>query len=247
MKKVLLLGLVVGLVGCGKNDYSSKDLGVADSSSSVSQAFDLDRKEVAISKPTSNWTYEERKDEMRGIVSKFAMISSDNQVQFDFPYDGGSNLGITLRQKTSNPTEVIFIISKGQYSCSSVSDNCYASVKFDNKNIQKIKLSGTSDHSSDILFIENDQDVDRFIQSVLNSEQLIIELPFYQEGNKQFKFTLQGLKWELIEKNTDKNSVSNSTLEDKDYDSASIVAKAVADATAAAAATADAATMENHN
>ena len=43
--------------------------------------------------------------------------------------------------------------------------------------------------------MRNDDDAKLFIKRLLNSKKLIIELPFYQNGNKQFKFDVSNLKW----------------------------------------------------
>lgn len=197
MKKIILCSLILGLIGCAKKDIPKE---TRDQTGLVASMATTDEQEVKTtnelpSEPTSKWTYDESNDEMRGIKSKFASIESDNQVNFNFPYDGGSNLQITLRQKTNESTEVMFVINKGQYSCDTISDNCFASVKFDNQAIKEIELDGTTDHSSDTLFIKYSTDTDRFIHDISKSKALIIELPFYQEGNKQFKFSPSGLEW----------------------------------------------------
>ncbi|MCH7331922.1 hypothetical protein [Acinetobacter modestus] len=197
MKKIILCSLILGLIGCAKKDIPKE---TSDQTSQVASMATTDEQEVKTAnelppESTSKWTYDESSDEMRGIKSKFAVIESDNQVNFNFPYDGGSNLRITLRQKTNEPTEVMFVIDKGQYSCDTISDNCFASVKFDNQVIKEIELDGTTDYSSDVLFIKSSKDSESFIHDISKSKALIIELPFYQEGNKQFKFSPSGLEW----------------------------------------------------
>ncbi|WP_275554989.1 hypothetical protein [Mixta sp. Marseille-Q2659] len=45
------------------------------------------------------WSYDQ--DEMCGTAQKFIQNESDNAVEFDFPYDGGSKMTLVLRSKKS--------------------------------------------------------------------------------------------------------------------------------------------------
>ncbi|OTG78500.1 hypothetical protein B9T31_17590 [Acinetobacter sp. ANC 4558] len=204
MRKILGLCLIMGLglSGCAekkddnKNNNGSATQDVKHSNTTIAvDAVPNTKPDVEPAKPISNWSYNQKTDEMRGTKTKFASISSDNQVQFDFPYNGGSYLDITLRKRSAEPTEIMFTINDGQYSCDTISDSCFASVKFDNGDIHNIELSSTTDYSSDVLFISHDYDVDTFIKSLKKSKKLIIELPFYQEGKKQFSFTVSEINW----------------------------------------------------
>ena len=42
--------------------------------------------------PAQAWQYTETKDQMRGIVTSYATVQSTNQLDFDFPYRGGSTV-----------------------------------------------------------------------------------------------------------------------------------------------------------
>lgn len=84
--------------------------------------------------------------------------------------------------------EVMLIISKGQYSCTSF-DGCEISVKFDNDKIKKYKMNAAANGKSDVIFVSNSQD---FIKNIEKHKKLIIEADFYQAGAKQFKFDLSG-------------------------------------------------------
>jgi hypothetical protein len=98
---------------------------------------------VAVS---AEWHTSYKNDEMRGTAQKFSQTESDNAVDFDFPYNGGSKLTIVLRSKKTELkagqkpeslplTEAIIVISKGQFSCNSY-DGCHVSAKFDDGKIQ---------------------------------------------------------------------------------------------------------------
>jgi len=191
MKKIILLSLVFGLVGCNKKENTNSIISNEVSTTASNVVATPTDKENTL----NNWVYDESNDEMRGIKSKFASITSINDVHFSSPYEGGSKLLITLREKTGQPLDVLFVISKGQYACDTISRNCYASFKFDDNTVETVELDSTADHASDVLFVRNDDDANLFIKRLLNSTKLIIELPFYQNGSKQFKFDVSNLKW----------------------------------------------------
>ena len=140
------------------------------------------------------WEYNTTKDEMRGVETKFATIVSENTVNFDFPYDGGSKLILTLRKK-GNETDVMVTISKGQILCRI--DGCEAAFKFDKGAVQSITMAEPDNHASDVLFVMYDNTESKIINSLKNSKKLVIEVPFYQEGKKQFTFDVSGLNWSL--------------------------------------------------
>lgn len=147
----------------------------------------------------SDWYVSYTNDEMRNTSTKFMGITSTNTEEFDFPYQGGSKLLITLRsdktelkpdQKPSDLKlkEAMVIISKGMFTCQSY-DNCFVSAKFDSNPIEKYTVLKPTDHSSNVFFIKNEK---KFIKQIMESKKLIIEATFYKEGSKQFKFNLEG-------------------------------------------------------
>lgn len=148
---------------------------------------------------SAEWSTSFSSDEMRGTAQKFIQTESDNSVEFDFPYNGGSKMGLMLRSKKSQIkdgqkaedlplSEAILVISKGQFLCSSYGD-CHVSVKFDDGKIQKFAMSPASGGRSDVIFFEDSKS---FIKGIKSHKKLIIEADFYQAGPKQFKFDLVG-------------------------------------------------------
>lgn len=207
MKFYPVLFLSLALLGCSKNHestekYDASNEAVVAASEAVAAAMEAttaasEVTELASIESDDMWEYETSNDEMRGIEKQYAYIRSTNKVEFDFPYEGGSNLRITLRRDVGKSTDIMFTISKGQFTCNTFSGDCYASVKIDDNAVEEIQLVGTSDHSSEVLFIESEQDSIKFIQQLLKANKIIVELPFYQEGRQQFKFDVAGLKWNL--------------------------------------------------
>lgn len=148
----------------------------------------------------AGWNVSYQNDEMRGTAQKFIQNDSENEVNFEFPYNGGSGMSIVLRSKKVElkdgqkpedlkPTEALLVISKGQFMCSSF-DDCHVSVKFDNEKIQKFTMTGASDSSSDVIFFSNSAS---FIKNLQSHKKLFIEASFFQAGEKQFKFNVEGL------------------------------------------------------
>lgn len=183
----LVLLVLAGIGMCAEKSIDSK----SSTQSSVT--------EISQNKPTEtnieelkNWQYETSKDEMRGIESKFATTVSTNTVDFDFPYNGGSKLILTLR-KRGTEVDVMVAVSKGQILCGI--QNCETAFKFDNGVVQSITMSEPESHSSDLLFIAYDKTKSKIISQLKNSKKLVIEVPFYQEGKKQFTFDVSGLEW----------------------------------------------------
>lgn len=147
----------------------------------------------------ADWIVNYNNDEMRGTAQKTLQTQSDNDVEFDFPYNGGSKMYIVLRSKKTElkegqkaeelkPTEAILAISKGQFSCHSFND-CHVSVKFDNGKIQKYSMSEAANGNSEVIFFEESS---TFIKNIQNHKKVIIEAEFFQAGAEQFKFDLEG-------------------------------------------------------
>lgn len=154
---------------------------------------------VTSSAISAEWVTRYKNDEMRGTARKFLQTESDNSVEFDFPYNGGSKLSIILRSKNTElkdgqkpedlkPTEALLVISKGQFICNSYSE-CKVSAKFDNGKIMQYSMTESGDGSSDVIFFDNSSS---FIKNLQSHKKLIIEASFYQAGSRQFKFDLEG-------------------------------------------------------
>jgi len=52
------------------------------------------------------WEYKENIDQMRGTKTKFAEITSNNSVNFAFPYNGGSTLDLIIRKRKQDGLNV---------------------------------------------------------------------------------------------------------------------------------------------
>ncbi|MDO5686466.1 MAG: hypothetical protein Q4G42_03630 [Neisseria sp.] len=140
----------------------------------------------------SKWQYSEKRDEMRGSTTYWATLKSNNKVAFDFPYNGGSYLTLELRKDPQYGNDVMFSISKGQFTCVM---GCKGSVKFDDGQVQSVNLTGASDGSADVVFIQGSKSIVNFVDKIKKSKTMMVEFEFYNEGRNQFKFDTANLEW----------------------------------------------------
>lgn len=140
--------------------------------------------------PQENWQNQESSDEMRGTKSNTTVNISTNEVDFGFPYNGGSKLGLMVRNN-SKEKDIMIKIDKGQFICGIV-DGCEVNFKFDNGSVQSISMIGSDSHDSDLLFVAHAKTVNSLIQKLKTANKLTIEPKFYQEGARQFNFNVQG-------------------------------------------------------
>ena len=66
-------------------------------------------------------------------------------------------------------------------------------VRFDGGKAMTFTTTEPSDNSSDMLFLSS---VQKFINHAKRAKKILIEAPFYQEGNRVFTFTVdKPLEW----------------------------------------------------
>lgn len=144
-------------------------------------------------KQLKTWNYTTDTDEMNDSKSRFASLVSDNTVNFDFPYQGGSSLSLIVRNMKKYGTDVYIKISSGQFICNEYQGTNNVRVRFDDAAPIKFSTNEPSDGSSDMLFLNNAK---KFIKLAKQAKTIKIEAPFYQEGNRIFTFTVdKPLEW----------------------------------------------------
>lgn len=145
-------------------------------------AVSLDDIEV----PQVFWEYSEERDEMRGTVTKYASLESVNELQFDFPYNGGSRGNLVLRKSPKDGLNVMLRMDKGQFAHTSE----YVSVKFDDDPVVRFGAIPPADGSTELLFISPEA---KFVTRLHKTNKVIIEATFFQEGRRQLTFDAKGL------------------------------------------------------
>lgn len=185
MKKLLTLTvLIFTLISCGGPGKKGETTSEGDTAN-VSQP-------AAAKAPKSKWTYSERVDEMTDSKTYHARIEANEELNFSFPYNGGTKVWITLR-KNSSGTDILLSIpkNKGQFIPSAMGDRSIL-VRFDDKPAEKYSYTDPSDYSAETIFIKN---ANKFIENLKASQKTIIQCEFFNEGVQTIKFDTHGLEW----------------------------------------------------
>lgn len=188
MKKIILIIIVlaVAIILIGK--WYRKD----DTTSYTVKskpAVVVDVAEVKEEVPDS-WVYTDREDKMNSTTTYIARVNAKELMQFDFPYHGGTESSIMVRKNASG-TDVMLIISQGQFITSFTGDQ-YIKAKFGENKPKNYSISRSSDGSTEVVFINNDKN---FIANLKANNTVIIEAEFYQEGIRQMEFNIQNFEW----------------------------------------------------
>ncbi|WP_151824587.1 membrane lipoprotein lipid attachment site-containing protein [Acinetobacter bereziniae] len=173
MKKILMLGFVLALTGCSNSEQSNTD-------------SKLDKKETKANMENGKWEIIESKDEMRNITTRWVALRSENNADLRFPYDGDNKLQLDILGSKNNDPTIYLTIDKGQYDCADY--GCYVAVKFGNSTIQNLtfqQYDAAGTNGKILIFTDNSK---AFLENIRNLGSLTIELPFYSDGRRQFKF-----------------------------------------------------------
>ncbi len=139
---------------------------------------------------TSKWSYQDTSDKMRGTKGRIASIDANEELDFDFPFNGGSTASLNLRRDRRGQN-VYLRVSKGQFLCNSFSNSSVA-VRFDGGPIKQFSCSDTADGSSDTIFLNGES---KFVSELKHAKHVTIEAMFFQAGAKQMSFDTAGLDW----------------------------------------------------
>lgn len=174
LKKILFLSVLLGLIGCSNSDNAKKASSVTSNTNDSS-----------LESQTGKWRTVVSKDEMRNTESKWLALRSENNADLNFPYDGENKLQFDILDSKSDDPKIFLTIDKGQYDCN---DYCYTAVKFGNSPIQYLNFQKYETSGSDgtiLIFTENSK---AFLDNIRKVNSLMVELPFYSNGTRQFKF-----------------------------------------------------------
>jgi hypothetical protein len=122
----------------------------------------------------SGWRYEQEKDEMRGTVSRYAVLRSSTVLNFGFPYGNASTIDLVIQNDPNGkitPIRLYLRVSEGQFSCRDDSD---VAVKFDQGEIRNFHCLRASAGVTDAIFLEPSEDI---IAGMKGSKKMIIEAP----------------------------------------------------------------------
>jgi hypothetical protein len=138
----------------------------------------------------SSWSFSEDVDKMTSKKVSYASVTAKEELQFEFPYNGGSVATLTIRRK-DGANNIYLQVTKGQFN--STYDGGNVRIKFDQNPPKRYSFSSASDASTDIIFINSTKDI---ISKLKSAKTLIIETEFYNEGNRQIEFDVSGFTWD---------------------------------------------------
>lgn len=198
MKKGCLIAIVIiiglALIGAifGGSDEEVQTTTKTETVNEQQEPKETTEKEVKRQK--TKWVYQEETDEMTDSKTKYASIVSDNEVDFDFPYQGGSKLTLVIRQSKKYGTDAYIKIDPGQFINNEYSGDNKVNVRFDENSPVKYTMADPTDISQDVLFF---RDAKGFIKKCKEAKTIRIEPQFFQEGRRVFTFTTPvALEWE---------------------------------------------------
>jgi hypothetical protein len=149
---------------------------------------------ASVNEPTKvqpSWEYGTEKDKMSGQEMFFNSTTSTNELEFEFPYHGGSSFRLTVRNM-GKENEILLTVSKGQFMPSIMnSDN--VRIKFDEEAPMDISYNSADDASADVIFLTS---VSKIISKLKTSKKLMIEAPFYDAGRQIILFNVEGFTWD---------------------------------------------------
>ncbi len=141
--------------------------------------------------PPTRWRYQSDKDSMRDVTSDFAANVSKNSVDIGAPY-GHVELQILLRKGPKFGNDVIVSLSEGQVSCN-ILDGCTIAARFDQGKIETFRASGSDSPLHPALFVRN---VNGFVARLRTAKSVVLEVPTFTAGARQFEFDVAGLDWD---------------------------------------------------
>lgn len=139
----------------------------------------------------SFWSKLSLTDDLTKKKIHIAYLESEDKAYFDFPYNGGSTLTLTLRNHPQHGKDVYLEISKGQF-LNSV-NGTDIKVRFDDGQVMTFNAKRSKTQESNTIFIKN---YSKFVSALKKSKTCIIQAPFFHEGNRTFNFKTQNLDWE---------------------------------------------------
>jgi hypothetical protein len=137
----------------------------------------------------SRWEYSTFKDEMSGKESPYAVLTSQNEVEFGFPYSG-TQKGTLLVNRDS----VLFYVRRGHVVCQGLSKygTCVVRVKFDDEEPKFVTARESGNENTTIAFTENG-----FLARLQKSNTFAVSPEVYDNGYPVFRFKTTGLNRNL--------------------------------------------------
>jgi len=183
-----LIGIIANLGDDEKPKGNETNTTTEQTPSNDNQTSTEVKKEV---EKKSNWKYAVDTDKMSGTKRYFASTTSTNEIEFEFPYDGGSTFQLVVRNMGKR-NEVLLSVSKGQF-MTSIGSSEKIRIKFDDEKPFYVGYNSADDGSMDIIFLNS---ANKIINKLKKAKKVMIEAPFYDAGRQIIYFDVEGLKWD---------------------------------------------------
>lgn len=139
--------------------------------------------------PESKWTYWKHEDPMTGKLTRNAVITSSNTLNFGFPYNGEQHGRIAIRKHPSHGNDVILQIERGQILCHSYADDCPIKIRFDDGKAFTVTGTNAADNSSEVVFLPGFKSL---TAKIAKAKVMRIQFNVYHEGAPVLSFNVAG-------------------------------------------------------
>lgn len=138
----------------------------------------------------ANWHYDSSFDAMRNKTTYFACVTSTNELEFNFPYNGGASGQLCFRNSPQFGKDAYLMMDKGQFNCSF--EGCTVHMKFDDGRILSVGATEASGGNTNTIFLHG---YSKLESDMRHSKHLIVEAEYFQEGMQQLQFSVSGFDW----------------------------------------------------
>lgn len=135
------------------------------------------------------WSYTTVADQLSGKPIKHARLTSENTLNFDFPYAGAQRGTLTIRKHPQHGRDIIVSIERGQMLCAGYADDCAVRIVFDGGKPYEVQGNEPADNSSTAIFLPGYKTL---TSRIAKSKEMRISFNAYQEGQPVLIFKTQG-------------------------------------------------------
>ena len=151
----------------------------------------------AVSDPTTTvssltqaagWQYQQTVEPSTGTTYK-ASLNAANLLQLAYPYEGGSTVTLTIRNRGGN-TNAYLSVSKGMFAPSFQGGK--ALIRFDEGRSVTYSLTAAANGRGNLLFIDDEK---RLIQQIRTSRTMAVQIKMVGQNLNEMRFNSAGLRW----------------------------------------------------
>ncbi len=156
----------------------------------MKQSFILAALLAVSASASASWSLDKSVDPMTSATTKIATTTSADVFTLDSPYRGSQAPRLVIVESKKNGLNISVQIQRGQMICDY--SLCTMLVRFDEEKPIKWRMAKAADHSSTLLFFENEK---AFLAKIKKAKKLTVEMTFFQNGSKIAVFDTTGLEF----------------------------------------------------